>query len=360
MLSFFQHAFTNIDSRVIAYAAEKSQAVALMIEPAVTTGVAVHFAAHGTQHMLGQVEEPFVAFMQKTLKIVLVMAVALNLGEYNAYVIQTFQDSPVMLAAALSDTTATTSAAATAPNSCGAPVVGSTLSGNMGTVLDCTLEHVNNITEKFFSPPQWYDIEFYVLGAIVFAVGLAVTIGTAALILLSKVATGLLLAVGPLAIAGLLFEWSKNYFTSFVNLLIQYGLVGALAVGANSFILSMFDQSATTLAGLDLTGAGLTAGLNDVAGLLVSGGLGIIVMWQVPSIAAGIAGGVSLSTFGLGRKVAGGAWNKATDKRGRDNQRSAVDHLDVNRRKGIIEKRAKDKEDKLRPRAEIRKTGTEG
>lgn len=295
----FQDVFAHIDKLLANFAAEKSQAIAVMLDPTVTLALGIAAISYGVVHMLGKIDEPITAMLERITKVTLILGAAFGAGEYNDIVIKTFQDSPVALAAAFS----------------GTPSTDTTLSG-VGVVLDGTVDHVVNIASTFFHLASITDLYPLVLGGLVIAVGIPVTLAAGFLIALSKVASALILGLGPLFILALLFEATKNYFSSYVNMLIQYGLVGALSVGANSLVLSMFQQVSANID--TMTGA---ATLNEVAALLVTGGIGILTLWQVPAMAAGLAGGISLSTFGVGRKIAGGAFNKATNKEGRDNQR---------------------------------------
>lgn len=317
----FRDTFARIDNLLATFSVEKSHAIALMLDPVVPPALGIVWMLYGVAHLTGQVEEPFMSFVEKTIKTALIVGVALGAVEWNDLLIHTFQDSPVALAAAISGTSNTDT----------------TLSG-FGVVLDGTIDNVVSIASSFFA--QWINMYPILIGGLVLLVGLVVTIGAGFLILLGKVVTALILSFAPLFILALLFDWSKNFFTSYMNNLIAGTLLSALAVGANSLILSMFQQAAQKLAGL-----GATATISECSALLITGGIGLLVLWQVPSLAAGLGGGMSLSTFGIGRKLAGGSWNKATNKQGRDNKRDAKNRLDVEKRMDAMKDKAKPKAD---------------
>lgn len=313
----FQNTFARIDNLLAAFSIEKSHAIALMLDPVVPPALGIAWIIYGAMHLNGSIEEPFMAFIEKTVKTGLIVGAALGSAGWNDLLIHAFQDSPVALAAAISGTSN----------------ADTTLSG-FGVVLDGTIDNVMSIASSFFA--QWINIYPILIGGLVLIVGLVVTIGAGFLILLGKVVTALILSFVPLFILALLFDWSKNFFTSYMNNLIAGTLLNALAVGANSLILSMFQQAAQKLAGL-----GATATISECSALLITGGIGLLVLWQVPSLAAGLGGGMSLSTFGIGRKLAGGSWNKATNKQGRDNKRDARNRLDVEKRMDAMKDKAK-------------------
>lgn len=317
----FQDVFAHIDKLLATFSIEKSHAIALMLDPVVTPALGIVWIMYGVMHLNGSIEEPFMAFIEKTVKTGLIVGAALGSAGWNDLLIHTFQDSPVALAAAISGTSN----------------ADTTLSG-FGVVLDGTMDNVLSIASSFFA--QWINMYPILIGGLVLLVGSIVTIGAGFLILLGKVVSALILGFAPLFILALLFDWSKNFFTSYMNNLIAGTLLSALAVGANALILSMFQQAAQKLASL-----GPAATLNECSALLITGGIGLLVLWQVPSLAAGMAGGMSLSTFGIGRKVAGGSWNKATNKQGRDNKRDARNRLDVEKRMDAMKDKAELKAD---------------
>src|SRR6266481_2631764 len=311
----FQDIFAHIDGLLSGFATAKNTAVSLALAPLVTLCLSIIWMLEGVKHWFGQGDEPLIAFFEKLFKQALILGAALGTWHATEYLISAFQDIPVALASAMAGTTD-----------------GPQTLNDTGVVLDGTLDQVLHIAATFFSQ---FSLSSVALGALVLAIGFITTLAAGAFIALSKISLGLLLGLSPLFVMALLFEWSKNYFASYLNQLVNFALMSILAVSANAFVLFMFQQSASKLAGI----SGV-ATIYQVSALLLTGAFGILVLWQVPSVAAGLAGGVSLSTFNLGRAGARGAWNAASNKRGRDNQRSAQDRIDIGRREKLILNRA--------------------
>ena len=289
---------THIDASIVNYAAEKSSAIMAIISPAVAAGMGIFIMLQGYRHMMGQVEQPFTAFIDTVVKMVAIVGVALTAGTYNELVIPTFQDSPAALAAAMSGATG-----------------GATLTGSIGASLDQAFFDCYEITKSFWNRPGW-NIDGYIIGF---------------LVVLSKIASALLLAIGPVFIAGLLFDKTKGFFGSYLSALFNNGWIIVLAVGANSLILSMFWNAAS-----DVNALGSAAEFLDVLTMLFAGGIGFLVLWQVPSLAASLSGGVSMDTFGIGRMAAAAVSkgvNRATGGQQRENQKAAKNSLDIEKRK---------------------------
>lgn len=280
----YQNIFSHIDNHLISYVTEKSRAVVVMLEPLVATGGGLYFLIQGWRHLAGQVDEPFMAFTQNALKFGLVLSTAFAAGTYNDVIVSTFQDSPIALASAPSDV----------------PLNGSnTLSGSMGLVLDGITGQIQAIAKSFWDAGGATELGMYIIAIGVWLFGMFLTGIVGGLIVLSKIATAVLLALGPLYISFLLFDSTKNWFVSWISALAQYGLVAALAVGVNALVLSMFSDAAT-----DIAARGGSAEIADLVALASTGGIGIIVLKQVTGLASTLAGGLTLSTFGAGTAAA--------------------------------------------------------
>jgi type IV secretion system protein VirB6 len=304
---------TKIDTAIVGFAADKSQAVIAVIEPAVIAGMSILLMFQGYKHMMGQVDQPFSQFVDTTVKMVAIVTVALSAGTYNDYIISTFQDSPAALAAALSG------------------VAGdATLTGTIGASLDKAFFDSFDIAKSFWADAGWNNVGGYIIGFLVLLAGFVITVYTGYLVALSKIGSGLLLAFGPVFIAGLLFDATKGFFSSYISALVNTGLVSALAVGANALILSMFWNAASEAqaAGSAITSANAWA-------MLFTGGIGFLILLQVPNLAASLSGGTSMNPFSLGRMVVSAAakgLDRATGGRARKNQREANNRHDVNKR----------------------------
>lgn len=327
---------THIDASIVTFAAQKSQAIITVIEPAVIAGMSILLMFQGYKHFTGQTEQPFPAFIDTTVKMAAIVGVALTAGTYNELVIPTFQDSPAALAAAMSGAT------------------GATLTSSIGASLDQAIFDCYEITKSFWNQPG-LNIDGYIIGILVLIAGMAITLYTGFLVVLSKIGSALLLAFGPVFISGLLFDRTKGFFGSYLSALVNNGFIAALAVGANSLILSMFWHAAS-----DVNALGSAATFFDVLTMLFAGGIGMLVLWQVPNLAASISGGSAMDTFGIGRMVATATArgvNRATGGQRRENQKAAKNGLDIEKRR----KKLVDRDESRKKRGgDVTRTGTDG
>lgn len=318
-MRYFTDFFEKIDNNIVRFTSDHAQAVISIIEPAVVTGMSIYLLFYGYRHMKGEIEQPFMAFIDNMVKMAVVVGTALNFSNYNTYIIDTFTNSPVALAAAFGMDG------------------GGTLSGNMGTLLDTAVGNSFDIGMSFMGSGIGYGFGGVLIGVLVWIVGLAVTMYTAALVGMAKILGGVVLSLGPLFIAALMFDKTKGFFGNFLNTVLNSGLVLVLTFATSSFILSLFWHAVTDIAAL-----GTTANAASSFSMFITGGLGLLVLRQVTSLASSLAGGVSMDSFGIGRHAAnltrrgGGAAYRAAGgerrERAKRNQRSAEDQHDVKQR----------------------------
>jgi type IV secretion system protein VirB6 len=119
------------------------------------------------------------------------------------------------------------------------------------------------------------------------------------LMALARVAVALLLAVGPVFIVLLLFESTQRFFEHWVAQLVNYALVGVLAVLTTSLMMTVLESYAVQTAA---KGAAILT--VDALDMLLVAGLVLLILRQVMPMAARLAGGVALSGFGVVGAVA--------------------------------------------------------
>lgn len=141
------------------------------------------------------------------------------------------------------------------------------------------------------------------------------------LLTLSKLASGVLLTVGPFFIIGLMFEKTKGYFEAWFKALMSFSLIPVILYALLAIILAIVKNYSDAAAAEDLARNGAFASF--IAPVIVISLIGVALITQVQSIAAQLAGGIALSTqAGLawaGRQIqdsAGKAARQAASKGG--------------------------------------------
>ena len=137
------------------------------------------------------------------------------------------------------------------------------------------------------------DLSFYLAGLAVYLIVGLTAVYTMFLLALSKIALSVLIALGPFFIVLLLFETSKRFFESWIAQLANYGFVTVLTVLVAALMMQVVSAAAEHAAG-----AGGSIQIGHAVQVCIAAGLAFLIMKQVPPMAAGLASGLALSSFG--------------------------------------------------------------
>jgi type IV secretion system protein VirB6 len=280
-MGFFAEFNAWLNTLLATYIGDQTARVAAALEPAIIALATIYVMAWGYLQLMGKLEEPFVVGLKRIITLAVVLAVALRLWLYNTVVVDTFFNAPGELAAV---------------------IVGSYdsvttidriifLGGDAGALLI----QKGGILDGGFS----YDLAGF---AVYVIVGIT-AIYAMFLLALSRIALSLLLALGPLFITFLLFESTKQYFVSWLGQLANYALITLLAVLAAALMMNLVAVAAQAA-----TNEGGGIQIADAVRVCMAAGLTFLVMRQVMPIAAGLAHGVALQSYGaVSRAVNWGA-----------------------------------------------------
>ena len=236
----------------------------------------IYVMVWGFLHLKGALQEPVLAGALRIVRLVVVFGVGLRLWEYNALLVDSFMNAPVALAARLAGAAD--------------PVATIDALWEQGGLVAATLWDKGGVFNG--------DVGYYLAAAVVYALMGGVCVYTLFLMALARVALALLLAVGPVFIVLLLFEATQRFFEHWIAQLVNYALIGVLAVLTASLMLTVVEAYATQTA--ERGAAILTV---DALDMLLVAGLVLLILRQVMPIAARLAGGVALSSFGLASAV---------------------------------------------------------
>ena len=280
-MRFFATFWGWLNGQLSNYIGDNTARLATILEPAVVTLATIYIMVWGYMHLTGKIEEPVVSGLKRIIVVAVVLGTGLRLWLYNSLIVDTFYNAPAQLAAALvgaGDPVATIDAIWQS---------GGTVAGNLwakGGLLSG-------------------DFGFYLAGAIVWILMGALCIYAMFLIALANIAMAILLALGPLFIALLFFETTKRFFSAWIGQLANYALITILTVMVGALLLQIVNSYAAQ------TAARGTAILTvDALNMVLVAVLVFLMMRQVMPIAAALAGGIALNSFGvLSRAVNWGA-----------------------------------------------------
>jgi type IV secretion system protein VirB6 len=276
-MRFFATFWSWLNGQLATYIGDNTARLAGVLEPAVVTLATVYVMAWGYLHLTGKIDEPLIAGLKRIAILAVIFGVGLRLWLYNTVIVDTFYRAPAQLAAA---------------------VIGS--SDPVATI-DAIWERGGSVAEILWAKWSLFPtgIGYVVAGTIVWILIALLCVYAMFLIALSSIALAVLLALGPLFIAALFFGGTRRFFSAWIAQLANYGLITILTVMIASLLLGIVQSYATQTAA---RGTGLLT--MDTLDMMLVAVLVFLVLRQVMPIAAGLAGGLALNSFGtLSRTV---------------------------------------------------------
>jgi type IV secretion system protein VirB6 len=271
-MGFFAEFNTWLNAILTGYIGTTTARIAGTLEPFVVTLGVLYVMVWGYLHLFGRIEELFLEGVKRLLMLGIILGTALHLWLYNTVIVDTVFNAPAQLAAAV----------------IGAP--------DSVSIVDQILFSGDDIASLLIQKGGLFggDFAFYLAGIAVYLVIGLTAIYTIFLLSLSHIALSVLLALGPLFIACLFFQTTKRFFESWVAQLTNYGFITILTVLMAALMLTLVSTAAQQAAAM---GGGIE--IAHAVRVCLAAGLTFLVMRQVMPMAAGLASGLALSTFGV-------------------------------------------------------------
>jgi type IV secretion system protein VirB6 len=271
-VGFFQTFWAWLQGQLATYIGTNTALVAEALEPAIVTLATVYVAVWGYLQLTGRIEEPLVTGVRRLVMLAVVLGGALHLWLYDSLIVDTFYRAPAQLAADI----------------VGAPDPVATIDSiwNQGGAVAGFLWSKAGLLNG--------ELGYYVAGAVVWVLMGLLCVYTMFLIALSSIALAILLALGPLFIALLLFDATRRFFEAWLAQLANYALITILTVLVAALLLQIVQSYAAQTAAL-----GSALATVDSLNMVLIAVIVFLLMRQVMPIAASLAGGVSLSSFGV-------------------------------------------------------------
>jgi len=271
-MGFFAEFNTWLNTVLTGYIGDHTARIAAVLEPAIITLGVVYVMVWGYLQLTGQIEEPFLSGVKRIITLAVILGFALHLWLYNALLVDTFFNAPSELAAR---------------------VIGAF---DPVAIVDQILfeggDAANLLLQK--GGILHGNFAYYLAGIGVYLIVGLTAIYTIFLLSLSRIALSVLLALGPLFIGLLLFDTTKRFFEAWVAQLANYAFIAILTVLVAALMLRV-----VTVAAQQAVSQGGTIEIATAARVCMAAGLTFLVMRQVMPMAAGLASGLALSSFGV-------------------------------------------------------------
>lgn len=278
----FTDLFNEIDQVTSTYVGGMSSAAASALGPVATVGLTLTFIIFGLLIARGAVQMPISEFIGKSIKIGAICGVALAGGMYQNTIAEGIQKMPDELASVLLPSTEKGQSAAALIDKAG--------EGGFDKVSEAWSK--GEILGDGF---VWYIVGLVILVA---TVGLLAIGGS--ILLLAKLALAVVAGVGPLFILGLLWQPTTRLFEAWTGQVVTYTVLTVIMSAAMGLMLNIFDSAVRTMAFDDVQNVAYNLGGLSILSIAM-----LIVILQLPGIAAGLGGGASMGFIHEMKAVAG-------------------------------------------------------
>lgn len=273
-MNFFTAFSDWLQAQLADYIAARTAQMAALIEPLLVACAVLYLMVWAWLQITGRIEEPILEGAKRIVILAAIFGTALHLWSYNAYFVDTFADSPQIIASALGSSGTTTTVA----------------------MADSVLTEGITVSENLFKQGGILSASGWVLGivgAIVYVAVILTAVYAAFLDALARIALAVILALGPLFLVGLLFDSTRRFFESWVAQLANYALVTILTGAIAGLVMQIIRNEAAELVAL-----GTEVQIAQAVPLLVACVLVMLLLRQVMPMAASLASGVGLSSMG--------------------------------------------------------------
>jgi type IV secretion system protein VirB6 len=270
-MGFFAEFNGWLTALLATYIGDNTARVATLLEPAIITLAILYVMVWGYLHLMGRIDEPFITGVKRIVTLAVILGVALNLWLFNTVIVDSVFNAPAELAAG---------------------IIGAY---DSVTVVDRIIFAGGDAAALLIQKGGLFDgdFSFYLAGIAVYLIVGLTAIYTIFLLALSRIALSVLLALAPLFIALLFFETTKRFFESWIAQLANYAFITILTVLVAALMMTLVSTAAEQAAS---TGGGIE--IAHAVRVCMAAGLTFLIMRQVMPMAAGLASGLALSTFG--------------------------------------------------------------
>jgi type IV secretion system protein VirB6 len=270
-MGFFAEFSAWLNNLLSTYIGSNTAAVAAALEPFIVTLGVIYMMVWGYLQIAGRVDEPFVQGIRRIITLAVILGVSLRLWLYNDVIVDTFFNAPGALAARI---VGAYDSVSIVDQIIFAGDDAATLLIQKGGILNG-------------------DFSYYIAGFAVYLIVGLTAIYTIFLLTLSRIALSVLLALGPMFIALLMFDTTKRFFESWIAQLANYAFITILTVLVAALMMTLVSTAAQQAAS---SGGGIQ--IAQAVRVCMAAGLTFLVMRQVMPMAAGLASGLALSSFG--------------------------------------------------------------
>lgn len=278
---FVQDAMAKVDAVVATYISSTSQDIMTAFSGAATQLLVIYVMFWGWAMMRGTINEPVMDAMNRFVRLSIILGLSTSIGLYQTYIVDFLWNTPDALAAV---------------------ITGSPPTANNGQFLDNLFAQQYDFGSQFIEKAKASesflpDFVMMIAGLVIWGFSIVIIGYAGFLLILSKFALAILLAIGPIFVLMVIFEPTKRFFEQWLGQCVNFVLLVVLTAAATKMLFGIVEAYMTAIN--NMNGSGSDANYTQIFPLVFLSIVSILVLLQLPSIASGLGGGVSVSTLGF-------------------------------------------------------------
>ena len=283
---------TMLEDGISGYAEQISGALITNLSPVIFTCVSLYFLLKGWMFLTGRAEGAIADTVITAFKVALISMVGLNTGNFVSYGIGFINGAESLLMSVLPES----------PASCWTAL--DTLWSTIGDGVLAIWEMISKL--------DWDEIGYaFLLVLMLFAffiAGAFLTLAGLGVFIIAKLSLVVILGFGPLFICCLMFPVTKTWFDGWIKACMTNIFTVVLLAAVISLVSTVFEERVSKISeifSMNFADGGAADILTALfTFIIVCFGLATLVK-AVPSLAAGVTGGIGMGAVGLGQMLRG-------------------------------------------------------
>src|SRR3954470_13107611 len=267
-IQIFDEFLKEFEQPITAFVSNSVQNLAAAIDTPLRTAVTLWVVLYGIAILRGTIREPIMSFAWSAARVVVIVALATNASTFQTYVTELFFES--------------------LPKEIGNAIAGAGLDTSSGAPFDKLLNKGVEVATKIYEQSGLTNMAPALIAAILMVFTAVSGFLQFAVLLYAKIGLAIVIALGPVFIALMLFEATRPFGAAWTRQVANFVILQVLVVALIGLML-------TTVSGfVDKYGTNATSGGQLIVGAVAISailGLAAYMALQLPEIASGLAGG---------------------------------------------------------------------
>lgn len=267
-VTVFNDFLKEFEQPITQFVSNSVQNLASYVQTPLRTAVTLYVVLYGIAILRGTIREPVMNFAWRSVRLVAIVALATNASTFHDYVTGLFFDA--------------------LPKEIGNAIAGSGLDTSSGAPFDKLLNKGIEVAQKIYDQAGLTDIAPALIAGILLVFTAVSGFLQFAIMLYAKVGLAIVIALGPVFIALMLFEATRPFGSAWTRQVANFVILQVLVVALVGLMLTTVQGFVDKYGANAASGGQLIVGAVAISAIL---GLAAYIGLQLPQIASGLAGG---------------------------------------------------------------------